>query len=84
MTEFGKTPDIPAARFADRGYDLVIYPLGPMRLPMGHVALVLSQLKADGTLAGLVDEMQTRTDLYDLLDYTPGQTWTFPRSTRRD
>ncbi len=84
MTEFGKTPDIPAPRFADLGDDLVIYPLGLMRLAMGHIARGLAQLKAGGTLSGLVDEMQTRTDLYDLLEYTPGQAWTFPRSTRRD
>lgn len=81
MTEFGKTPDIPAARFAEIGYQLVIYPLSMMRLAMGHVTRGLSTLKREGTVASLLDEMQHRTELYDLLDYTPGEQWNFP--TRR-
>ncbi len=77
MTEFGKTPDIPAPRFAELGYDLVIYPLSMMRLAMGHVARGLARLKTDGTVAGVLDEMQTRAELYDLLNYTPGEQWSF-------
>jgi len=79
MTEFGKTPDIPAARFGELGYDLVIYPLSMMRLAMGHVARGLAELKAHGTVAGLLDEMQTRKALYETLEYVPGQQWDFPR-----
>ena len=78
MTEFGKTPDITAARFAELGYDLVIYPLSMMRLAMGHVSRGLEALKRDGSVRTLVDDMQTRAELYDLLDYTPGEQWDFP------
>jgi methylisocitrate lyase len=78
MTEFGKTPYITAERFAALGYDLVIYPLSMMRLAMGHVARGLEQLKRDGSVEGLLDDMQTRAELYDLLDYTPGVSWSFP------
>lgn len=77
MTEFGKTPDIPTSRFAELGYDLVIYPLSMMRLAMGHVVRGLETLKRDGTVASLLDDMQHRSDLYALLDYTPGQQWNF-------
>jgi len=82
MTEFGKTPQISAAQFAALGYDLVIYPLSMMRLAMGHVERGLRELKETGSVAGLLDEMQTRKDLYELLAYTPGEAWTFPGGGR--
>ncbi|MFO0782847.1 MAG: isocitrate lyase/phosphoenolpyruvate mutase family protein [Phycisphaerales bacterium] len=78
MTEFGKTPDIPAARFQELGYQVVIYPLSMMRLAMGHVARGLRALKQDGTVASVLPQMQTRKELYDLLGYVPGQQWNFP------
>ncbi len=78
MTEFGRTPQIPAARFAELGYRLVIYPLTLMRLAMGEVVRGLKRLRAEGTAAGLIDRMQTRAELYDLLDYEPGVPWKFP------
>jgi methylisocitrate lyase len=77
MTEFGQTPDIPASRFAALGYDLVIFPLSMMRLAMGHVVRGLRQLHREGTVRGLLEEMQTRRELYELLDYTPGEPWPF-------
>ena len=78
MTEFGKTPHISAARFAELGYQLVIYPLSVMRLAMKTVEAGLSELKNKGTLSGVVEQMQTRADLYDLLNYTPSEQWDFP------
>lgn len=83
MTEFGKTPDITADRFAEFGYDIVIYPLSMMRLAMGHVARGLAQLKQDGTVRELLEEMQTRAELYDLLDYRPGEPWSVAPGGRR-
>lgn len=78
MTEFGKTPDIPASRFAELGYQCVIYPLSMMRLAMGHIARGLISLKQHGTVREVLDEMQTRKELYELLNYTPGKQWNFP------
>lgn len=83
MTEFGKTPDIPAARFAELGYQLVIYPLSMMRLAMGHVARGLATLKKEGTVRNLLGDMQTRKELYALLDYTPGEQWNFPANRNK-
>lgn len=77
MTEFGKTPDITAARFGELGYALVIYPLSMMRVAMGHVARGLAVLKQQGTVRELLPQMQTRKELYDLLGYTPGVQWNF-------
>jgi methylisocitrate lyase len=79
MTEFGKTPDITAARFAELGYSIVIYPLSMMRLAMGHVARGLAALKRDGTVRSVLPEMQTRKELYELLGYEPGKQWNFDR-----
>lgn len=78
MTEFGKTPDIPAARFAELGYSCVIYPLSMQRLVMGHVTRGLQVLKEQGTVRDLLGEMQTRKELYELLDYQPGKPWIYP------
>ena len=75
MTEFGKTPIIPLERFGDMGYSIVIYPLSMMRVAMGAVARALDVLKRDGSVEHLVDEMQTRIELYDLLRYDPGSNW---------
>jgi methylisocitrate lyase len=77
MTEFGKTPYIPAERFGELGYRLVIYPLSMMRLAMGHVERGLQVLRETGTVESLLDEMQSRKDLYALLDYEPGRQWNF-------
>jgi methylisocitrate lyase len=83
MTEFGKTPDIPAARFAELGYQCVIYPLSMQRLAMGAVMRGLDVLKRQGTIREVLGDMQTRAELYDLLAYKPGEQWAFP-SNRRD
>jgi len=78
MTEFGKTPDIPAARFAELGYQLVIYPLSMMRLAMKSVERGLAALKRDGSVKAVLGEMQTRKELYELLAYVPGEQWNYP------
>ncbi|MEO1007737.1 MAG: isocitrate lyase/phosphoenolpyruvate mutase family protein [Planctomycetota bacterium] len=75
MTEFGKTPLIPHARFAELGYRIVIYPVSSLRAAMGAVERMLAALKRDGGVDAVLGEMQSRTDLYDLLGYTPGQPW---------
>jgi len=84
MTEFGKTPLIPARRFGQLGYDLVIFPLSLQRLAMGHVVRALGTLREQGSVASFLDEMQTRAELYELLDYTPGQAWIHPGRSGRD
>ena len=78
MTEFGKTPQLTADRFAELGYRLVIFPLSMLRVAMGHVVRGLAELKETGTAAGLLDSMQSRQELYELLQYQPDQQWNFP------
>lgn len=78
MTEFGKTPVIPVSRFSEMGYSCVIFPVSLLRVAMGAVGRALAQLRRDGSVSGFIDSMQTRKELYDLIDYTPGKPWEFP------
>ncbi|MBL1217659.1 MAG: methylisocitrate lyase [Planctomycetes bacterium] len=78
MTEFGKTPYINADRFGELGYSIVIFPLSMVRLAMGHISRCLDILRSEGSVEPFLDQMQTRAELYSLLDYTPGQQWDYP------
>jgi len=81
MTEFGKTPIIPLARFAEMGYSCVIYPVSLLRIAMGAVTGALATLRREGSVQTLLPQMQTRQQLYELISYTPGEPWDFPSST---
>ncbi len=69
MTEFGKTPYLTADEFGEIGYDIVIYPVTLQRLVMKTTQDALQTLKAERTQKSLVDQMQTRQELYELLGY---------------
>ncbi|AEH10042.1 MULTISPECIES: methylisocitrate lyase [Protofrankia] len=71
MTEFGKSELLTTDTLESAGVSVVIYPVTLLRLAMGAVEDGLRRILADGTQAGLVDRMQTRARLYELLDY-PG------------
>jgi methylisocitrate lyase len=69
LTEFGLTPAFSAAELAAAGVDMALYPLSAGRA-MNRAALrVLSEIRRHGTQAGVLEEMQTRAELYDLLGY---------------
>ena len=69
MTEFGKTKLLTARQLAGLGYNVVIYPVTSLRLAMHAVEAGLARLRDDGTQAGLLEQMQTRAALYDLIRY---------------
>ncbi|HEY2220793.1 methylisocitrate lyase [Actinomycetospora sp.] len=69
MTEFGRSELLTAAQLTDLGVDVVLYPVTLLRLAMGAVADGLRTLADEGTQAGLLDRMQTREQLYEVLDY---------------
>jgi methylisocitrate lyase len=71
MTEFGKSPIVPARRLEEMGYRLAIYPVTLQRLAMKTVSEGLAILRADGSQARLIPHMQTRQELYDVLGYEP-------------
>ena len=69
MTEFGKTPLLGADELSALGYNIAIYPVTSLRLAMKAVEDGLAALKRDGTQADLIDRMQTRARLYEILRY---------------
>lgn len=69
MTEFGKSELFTTRQLADAGVALVIYPVSLLRLAMGAAERGLDALRAEGSLAGQVEHMQTRARLYELVDY---------------
>jgi len=69
MTEFGKSPLLSKTELEALGYNLAIYPVTTMRLAMHAVGEGLSELRANGTQAALLERMQHRRDLYRLLRY---------------
>ncbi len=78
MTEFGKTPILTLTQFEQMGYSCVIYPVTMLRVAMGAVTRALASLKQDGTVEPLLDQMQSRQELYDLVRYTPSEPWEYP------
>ena len=69
MTEFGKSELLTARQLSDIGYNVVIYPVTTLRLAMHAVEAGLRDIISSGTQAGLVDRMQSRSRLYELLRY---------------
>jgi len=69
MTEFGKSPYLSVREFDRLGYRLVIFPMTIFRVMMKAAETALRELKRTGTQRGLLGEMQTRKELYALLEY---------------
>ncbi len=69
MTEFGKTPYISVDRFGELGYTVVIFPVTALRVAARAMESVLADLRRDGTQKAWVDRMQTRQELYQLIEY---------------
>jgi len=69
MTEFGKSPLLTAGQLSDIGYNVVIYPVTTLRLAMHAVQVGLREIADTGTQSGLLDRMQHRSRLYELLRY---------------
>ncbi|MEY2554877.1 MAG: methylisocitrate lyase, partial [Verrucomicrobiota bacterium] len=56
---------------SDFGYQIVIFPQSAFRIAMKASDEFLRALKKAGTQSDWLDKMQTRQELYDLLDYDP-------------
>jgi len=69
MTEFGKTPLLTRDELAGLGYNIAIYPVTSLRLAMFGVERGLATLAEEGTQAALLDRMQTRARLYEVIRY---------------
>lgn len=69
MTEFGVTPIIPARRFADIGYQIVIFPVTALRATLKTMQDLYADLVKDGTQEHWLDRMCTRKQLYETVEY---------------
>ncbi|WP_454632098.1 methylisocitrate lyase [Bradyrhizobium cenepequi] len=64
MTEFGKTPFFTAAEFEQMGYKMVIWPVSALRVANKAQQDLYAAIMRDGGTQKVVDQMQTRTELY--------------------
>ena len=69
MTEFGKSELFTTSQLASVGINIVIFPVALLRLAMGAASRALDTIRSDGGLTSMLGEMQTRAELYELLDY---------------
>ncbi|WP_431711629.1 methylisocitrate lyase [Glutamicibacter uratoxydans] len=69
MTEFGKSELFSRQQLADAGVAVIIYPVTLLRSAMGAAERVLDAISEDGTQQREVDNMLTRSRLYELVDY---------------
>ena len=69
MTEFGKSKLLSTNELENLGYNIVIYPVTTQRLAMKSVEDGLRTIMNDGHQNNIIDKMQTRKRLYDLVDY---------------
>jgi len=69
MTEFGKSKLLNKSELEKLGYSLVIYPVTTQRLAMKNVEDGLKSIFIDGDQNNIIDNMQTRKRLYELVEY---------------
>jgi methylisocitrate lyase len=69
MTEFGKTPLLPADELARLGYKMVIWPATALRVAARAMEECYAALAATGTQTALLERMQSRRELYDVIGY---------------
>src|SRR5204862_4678644 len=83
LTEFGKSPLLSFKELAELGYRMVIFPMSAFRVAMKATGEFFGALREQGTQAAWVDKMQTRKELYELLEYDPAaESW--PGYSRRE
>jgi methylisocitrate lyase len=69
MTEFGVTPLFGREELASAGVELILYPLSAFRAMASAALRVYLAIREDGNQKGVIDTMQSRAELYDILGY---------------
>ncbi|MRH41683.1 methylisocitrate lyase [Aquibacillus halophilus] len=69
MTEFGRTPYYTAEQFEGFGYSMVIYPVSSLRMAAKAYEKAFKEIFEKGTQKGVLDDMQTRSELYETISY---------------
>jgi len=69
MTEFGRTPFFTSAEFEQMGYKMVIWPVSSLRVANKAQTRLFAAIRRDGGTHKMLDEMQTRAELYGTIGY---------------
>ena len=69
LTEFGKTPMFTSKELAESGIRLVLYPLSAFRAMSKAAEEVYRMIREEGTVKNVINKMQTREELYEVLGY---------------
>ena len=69
ITEFGKTPLFSKEELKGAGVGMILYPLSAFRAMSKAAEGIYSEILEKGTQQALIDRMQTRDELYEVLDY---------------
>jgi methylisocitrate lyase len=69
MTEFGRTPYFTARQFEEFGFKMVIWPVSSLRVAAKSITDLYAELKEKGTAEAMLDRMQTRAELYEVIGY---------------
>lgn len=69
MTEWGQTPYITVKEFSGMGYHVVFFPMTVFRVMAKEGLAALLELQKQGTQRDFLDRMQTRQELYEVLEY---------------
>jgi methylisocitrate lyase len=69
LTEFGQTPAFGIDELRGVGVDIALYPLTAFRAANKAAEMALREIRSEGTQRGVVDELQTRDELYEYLEY---------------
>lgn len=69
LTEFGKTPLLTTGELEKLGYNIAIYPVTSLRLSMKAVEDGFAAIREQGTQKNIIDRMQTRKRLYEVIRY---------------
>lgn len=69
ITEFGKTPLFSLEELKEAGVRLALYPVSAFRAMSKAALRVYSAIREQGTQKNVLDSMQTREELYEVLGY---------------
>jgi len=70
MTEFGRTPYLPASAFEALGYKMIIWPVSALRIAAKAQEAFYGHLQENDRADAMLGSMQTRAELYDLISYS--------------
>jgi len=69
MTEFGRSPLLGRYKLEELGYAIALFPVSSLRAAMKAVDALFDQIAGSGTQTDALGSMQTRAELYDLIEY---------------